>query len=103
VTVRQKTGQPVRFELTEQTREAVDAYIKVVGSKPGQFLFLGRRGSQKALTTRQYVRLVTKWVASIGLDPSFFGTLPTSNEGHTHLWADWKPARRSAAVGSHQN
>ena len=31
-TVRQKkTGQPVRFELTEQTREAVDAYIKAVG------------------------------------------------------------------------
>ena len=74
-TVRQKkTGQPVRFELTEQTREAVDAYIKVVGRKPGQFLFLGRRGSQKALTTRQYARLVAKWVASIGLDPSFFGT-----------------------------
>jgi integrase len=28
-TVRQrKTGQPVRFEMTEQTREAVDSYIK---------------------------------------------------------------------------
>ena len=28
-TVRQrKTGQPVRFESTEQTREAIDAYIK---------------------------------------------------------------------------
>jgi integrase len=39
-TVRQKkTGQPVRFEMTEQTREAV-----------------------------------CRWIASIGLDPSFFGT-----------------------------
>ena len=28
-TVRQrKTGQPVRFKLTEQTREAIDAYVK---------------------------------------------------------------------------
>jgi hypothetical protein len=31
-TVRQKkTGQPVRFELTEQTLEAVDDYIKAAG------------------------------------------------------------------------
>jgi integrase len=29
-TVRQKkTGQPVRFELTEQTRQAVDDYLRV--------------------------------------------------------------------------
>src|SRR6266511_5737057 len=38
-TVRQrKTGQPVRFELTEQTRETVDRYIKAAGKRPGQFL-----------------------------------------------------------------
>ena len=36
-TVRQKkTGRPVRFELTEQTRQAVDDYIKAVGKKPGE-------------------------------------------------------------------
>ena len=34
-TVRQKkTGRPVRFELTEQTRQAVDDYIKAVGRNP---------------------------------------------------------------------
>src|SRR6202047_1154282 len=39
-TVRQrKTGHPVRFELTEQTREAVDAYISAAGKKPGESLF----------------------------------------------------------------
>ena len=39
-TVRQKkTGRPVRFELTEQTRQAVDDYIKVAGKKPGEFMF----------------------------------------------------------------
>src|SRR6202011_2606962 len=41
-TVRQKkTGRPVRFELTEQTRQAVDGYIKAAGKKPGEFLFSG--------------------------------------------------------------
>src|SRR3989304_2838660 len=44
-TVRQrKTGRPVKFELTDQTRQAVDDYVKAAGKKPGEFLFTGRRG-----------------------------------------------------------
>jgi len=74
-TVRQKkTGQPVRFEMTEQTREAIDSYIGAAGKKPGEFLFSGRRGRDRPITTRQYARLVCQWISSIGLDPSFFGT-----------------------------
>src|ERR1700738_4948326 len=43
-TVRQKkTGRPVRFELTEQTRQAVDDYLKVTGKVAGGFLFTSRR------------------------------------------------------------
>src|SRR6266849_8519418 len=45
--VRQKkTGRPVRFELTEQTRQAVDDYIRTAGKKPGEFLFTGRHPGQ---------------------------------------------------------
>src|SRR5260221_1612902 len=74
-TVRQKkTGHAVRFELSEQTREAVDDYIKTAGKKPGEFLFASRRHRERCITTRQYARLVSGWIASIGLDPSFFGT-----------------------------
>lgn len=73
-TIRQKkTGRPVRFELTEQTRMAIDDYLRATGRKPGEFLFAGR-GDRAGLTTRQYSRLVQEWVASIGLDPSKFGT-----------------------------
>ena len=44
-TVRQrKTGRPVKFEITEQTRQAVDAYLETNRKKPGDFLFTGRRG-----------------------------------------------------------
>src|SRR4029077_7817238 len=44
-TVRQKkTGRPVKFEVTHQTRQAVDDYLKAAGKKPGDFLFTGRRG-----------------------------------------------------------
>jgi integrase len=74
-TVRQKkTGRPVRFELTEQTRQAVDDYVKATGKKIGEFLFPGRRGPGRSMTTRQYARLVSIWIGSIGLDPKLFGT-----------------------------
>jgi integrase len=44
-TVRQKkTGVPVRFEVTEQTRQAVDDYIRAARRKPGDFLFATPRG-----------------------------------------------------------
>lgn len=74
-TVRQrKTGQPVTFEITEQTRQSVDDYLAMSGIRPGAFLFAGRRGKQTNLSTRQYARLVATWVASVGLDPVLFGT-----------------------------
>jgi len=74
-TVRQrKTGQTVRFELTEQTRQAIDDYVRVAGKKPGEFLFTSRRDRGRFMTTRQYARLVSDWIASIGLDPRLFGT-----------------------------
>jgi integrase len=51
-TVRQKkTGRPVKFELTDQTRQAVDDYLKMVGKKSGSFLFIGRRGEGQCITT----------------------------------------------------
>jgi len=71
-TVRQKkTGRPVRFELSEQTRQSVDDYLS---KRPGEFLFTGRRGPDRNMTTRQYARLVSEWIGSVGLDPRLFGT-----------------------------
>ena len=69
-----KTGRPVKFEITEQTRLAVDDYLRASQKKPGDFLFTGRRGRGRGLTTRQYARLVAEWVAGAGLDASLFGT-----------------------------
>jgi integrase len=69
-TVRQKkTGWPVRFELSEQTRQSVDEYLKTTSKRPGEVLFAGRRGPGLSMATRQYARLVSKWIGSVGLDP----------------------------------
>lgn len=74
-TVRQrKTGRPVKFELTEATRQAVDDYVKATGKKRGDYLFTGRGGLNRSLTTRQYARLLAEWIANVGLDPHLFGT-----------------------------
>jgi integrase len=74
-TVRQKkTGQPVRFEVTEQTRQAVDDYLLVANRKRGEFLFAAQRQPDQGLSIRQYARLVGDWIRGIGLDPCMFGT-----------------------------
>jgi integrase len=74
-TVRQrKTGRPVRFELTEHTRCAVDDYLKALDKQPGEYLFTSRKRCGEAMTTRQYARLVTKWITGIGLEPHVFST-----------------------------
>ena len=74
-TIRQrKTGRPVRFELTELTRQALDDYLRITGVESGDYLFPGRRGPDRSLTTRQYARLVSEWVSGIGLDRLKFAT-----------------------------
>ena len=74
-TVRQKkTGRPVKFELTEHTREAVDIYLKAASRQPSQYVFPGRHGSEAHISTRQYARLLDDWLRQVGLDPSLYGT-----------------------------
>ncbi len=72
--IQKKTGRPVRFEITAPTREAVNAWIRRAGLTDGDWLFPSRIRACPHLTTRQYQRLVKEWVASVGLDPSRYGS-----------------------------
>jgi len=72
--MQQKTAQPVKFELTDPTREAVEAWIAKEHLTPGQFLFPSRLARSPHLSTRQYARIVKSWVARIDLDPGDYGT-----------------------------
>ncbi len=66
-TVRQrKTRRPVRFELTEHTRQAIDDYLKVSHKRSGEFLFTGPR-PDRSMTPRQYGRLVSEWTTRVRL------------------------------------
>ena len=56
--MQQNTGQPVKFELTGQTREAMEAWFAKAQLSPGQFLFPIRLTGSPHISTRQYARIV---------------------------------------------
>ena len=72
--MQQKTRRPVQFELTEQTRDTVGAWITKAQLKSDQCLFPSRVHASEHISTRQYERVLKDWVASIGLDPAAYGT-----------------------------
>lgn len=74
IIVQKKTGRAVQFELTDQTREAVGAWIKSRRLGERDYLFPSRVHTKPYLSTRQYSRIVERWVSSIGLDPKRYGT-----------------------------
>ena len=74
VVMQQKTMRPVQFELTEQTRHSVKTWIKADHLTQGSYLFPSRVNRSNHLSTRQYSRLVDRWIQSIGLDPKTYAT-----------------------------
>lgn len=69
-----KTGAPVQFEITEQARAAVAAWLRGRDLKASDWFFPSRVDKRKPMTTRQYGRLVDDWIAAIGLAPKAYGT-----------------------------
>jgi len=72
--IQRKTQRPVQFELTEDTRNAVAAWIAKANLKSEQYLFTSRLKNFPHVSTRQYARIVHRWIADIGLDTSAYGT-----------------------------
>lgn len=72
--LQQKTGRPVQFEITEQTREAISAWMTHAKLSNSGYLFPTRLAASKHLSTRQYARIVDSWVTQIGLDSGAYGT-----------------------------
>lgn len=72
--VQQKTQRPVQFEITSQARQALEQWITTANLEPPDYLFPSRIKESPHVSTRQYSRIVRRWVGSIGLDPSAYGT-----------------------------
>lgn len=74
IVMQHKTQRPVQFELTEPTRDAVASWIAKTNLSSEQFLFPSRQKESPHITTRQYARIVHRWVQSVGLDTTNYGT-----------------------------
>jgi integrase len=74
IVMQQKTSRPVQFEITEQTRNSIAQWIDHEHLNSDNYLFSSRIHDSLHLSTRQYARIVHKWVEQIGLDPSNYGT-----------------------------
>lgn len=72
--VQKKTGTPVMFEIINHTRQSLRTWIANAKLNPNDYLFPSRKHTVAHLGTRAYDRLVHKWVSSIGLDSSQYGT-----------------------------
>src|SRR5690606_23859046 len=68
VVMQRKTQRPVRFEITEMSRDALEAWTRAAGLRSPDFVFPSRSGNSPHLSIRQYARIVHRWVREIGLD-----------------------------------
>jgi integrase len=104
-TVRQKkTGRPVRFELSEQTRQAVDDYLKTANKRPGEFSFTGRRGPNRNMTTRQICAARfrvdrQRWTGPTAVRHAFTAT----HKSYPDLPADWQSQGRPASARTYKD
>lgn len=69
-----KTGKPVRFEISETTRQSLERWIADPEMMGSDYLWPSRMHASEHLSTRQYARILREWVLSIGLEPSAYGT-----------------------------
>ena len=74
IILQQKTNRPVQFEITEQTRAAISRWIRERRASTSIYLFPSRVCATGHLSTRQYSRLLSGWLAEIDLDPGIYGT-----------------------------
>jgi integrase len=74
IVTQKKTPGPVQFEITEQTRDAVAAWIAPAHLKSEQFLFSSRVSASAPLIYPAILPDRWGWAESIGLDPAAYDT-----------------------------
>ena len=101
--IQQKTGRPVQFEITEQTRRSLADWLKRRRGEPDGWLFPSRMHPAARLSTRQYIRLVKEWVATHWPGACrLWEPQLAANQGLFALPQDRQPQSLSAATRAYQ-
>lgn len=72
--IQQKTGSPVQFEITQNTGESIQAWIKKANLSESDFLFKSRVNGSNHISTRQYNRIFHGWIEKLHLDTALYST-----------------------------
>ena len=72
--IQHKTGRPVQFEITEQTRASLKDWLTARPTDRGPHVFPSRVHNHPHVTARQYARIVRRWIEGAGMDSSAYGT-----------------------------
>ena len=59
--IQKKTVRPVQFEITEQSRSSLEAWLPTLRATGSRYLFPSRLHASPHISTRQYARLVHRW------------------------------------------
>jgi integrase len=99
-----KTGRPVRFELTEQTRQTIDEYLATADKKQGEYLFNGLRPGERehvnSAVCAPYSGLAGRdWTRPTCLRHA----LAAADKGHTDLPPHRQSACSSASAWTHED
>jgi len=73
IVVQAKTSKPVQFELTQDARASLLAWLDRRGDTLTDYVFPSRIDPAHHLSTRQYARLVDVWVVVVGLRREEYG------------------------------
>ncbi len=73
IVIQQRTNWPVQLELTSDVRVSLLSWLERRGGTTADYIFPSRIDHTKPLSTRQYARLVDKWVTAIGLRNAEYG------------------------------
>lgn len=63
-----------KFEITEQTRESLGAWLRRDGLRTDDYLFASPLRGLATCFDAQYARVVGNWVSQSGLDSAAYGT-----------------------------
>lgn len=101
--IQRKTGRPVQFEITEQTRAALREWLDGTALTSNQYLLPSRLQGRPHLSTRQYARIVHRWVERAGLDSSAYGTHSMRRTKVAQIYKKTGNLRAGAApAGAHE-
>ena len=96
IIIQKKTGNPIQFEITEETRKSLRDWTGKKRLSSNDFLFPSRVVSNRPRTTRQYARIVDQWVTSVGLDACDYGTHNEKDQADSDIqayaWPEVSPA-----------